>query len=138
MRKLLNNGKTDEVIEIVQELKVSKNGDELSLEEIEDFVKKAEDEIAASSNPEIKKQYDEGLKGSAGSNGVDWTSVIEKSINDLSEAPIGYRFYSRSFLSATFRGFCFLLVYLFNFIELYVQGFENIFICGSCYCGGVN
>ena len=96
LRKLLNNGKTDEVIEIVQELKVSKNGDELSLEEIEDFVKKAEDEIAASSNPEIKKQYDEGLKGSAGSNGVDWTSVIEKSINDLSEAPIGYRFYSKN------------------------------------------
>ncbi|MET7030095.1 fibronectin type III domain-containing protein [Sediminicola luteus] len=95
LRKLLNNRQTDEVIDIIKELEIAKNGTELSLEDVEDFVRRAELEIRSGKNPKIVSEYEKGLESITGS-ALEWSKTIGKNIDDLSEAPNGYRFYFKN------------------------------------------
>jgi hypothetical protein len=93
LRKLLNENRQDEVIEIVKELGISYGGNELSLKEVEDFVVKAEAKIQASTNPNIINQYNDVFNGNLGN---EWTAYLNKNVADIINPPLGYQFYTRN------------------------------------------
>jgi len=95
LKKLIREGKDAEVKNIIQELGVTnKNGDPLTLDDVKSFVDNTEIEINSGKNPEIKAEFNKGLNASSDSS--DWTTVIGKSLTEVSDAPFGYKFYSRN------------------------------------------
>ena len=92
LRKLLNEERSDEVLEIIEELDVSLKGKKLTTNDVEDFVQKAESKIK-NADPEFNRQYEEGISGNFGD---DWITYIGKGIDGVSSPPAGYQLYFRN------------------------------------------
>ncbi|MGP1992020.1 fibronectin type III domain-containing protein [Zobellia laminariae] len=87
LRKLLKEKKTAEVQEIIDGLGIkNKSGKKLSVDEVDDFVRKAEAEINNGNNPEIEAEYNKGIESDGGSGGILIKDIFKRSDFDDLEA----------------------------------------------------
>jgi hypothetical protein len=78
---------------IIDKLDIRKNGKKITEEEFDEFVRKADAEIRTNGSDDILRNYDKAITEL---NKLDEALGIGKNIDALSEAPTGYRFYTRA------------------------------------------